>query len=477
MKAKISKGSGFRGVVNYLLDEERGIIIGGNMAGTTQAALSAEFGAVRTMRPDIKKPVWHCSLSLPPGDNLSVEQWQEVAAAFLRKMAICNNQYCIVQHRDKAHQHIHILLNRVTTDGTIWYADRDVYRAIEATRLLEAEKEYLRSTSDRDNTSRNFRPTKKEEGRKRKGQNIPRQTLHDAIRKIIDDALHKLTTQEFVEKLRDKGIDARPNIASTGRVNGFSFSIGGEHKYTGSKVGAKWAQLQKEIDYQPNRDNTYLMALIGRTSHEMAFSPAEFERYRTVLDKYIENPTLVVDLRDDIKKIDVSKLTRGLKTLNNGHYEQLAALYDEQRRTWQKICAQHPPMRLTSRDMTTAAVMFALSPALGALILLPYVLDKMIRLHRKTQAAEIAKEIADLKSNIIRNNQRKSALQELYQSQKQFREEVVNMIKEEREIIKNNVSKRINVTAKENKNFVNYVDYINQSGIKNTQLTYEELAT
>ena len=47
MKAKISKGAGFRGVVNYLLDKERGEIIGGNMAATTQAGLSAEFGAVR----------------------------------------------------------------------------------------------------------------------------------------------------------------------------------------------------------------------------------------------------------------------------------------------------------------------------------------------------------------------------------------------------------------------------------------------
>ena len=132
MKAKISKGAGFRGVVNYLLDKERGEIIGGNMAATTQAGLSAEFGAVRTMRPDIAKPVWHVSLSLPPGDSLSVEQWREVAADFLHKMDVKDNQFCIVQHKDKAHQHIHIVLNRVTTDGGVWYADRDVFRAIEA---------------------------------------------------------------------------------------------------------------------------------------------------------------------------------------------------------------------------------------------------------------------------------------------------------------------------------------------------------
>lgn len=476
MKAKISKGAGFRGVVNYLLDKERGEIIGGNMAATTQAGLSAEFGAVRCQRPDIAKPVWHVSLSLPPGDNLSVEQWREVAADFLHKMDVKDNQFCIVQHRDKAHQHIHIVLNRVTTDGGVWYADRDVYRAIEATRQLEAEKDYLRDTADRDYTDKKFRPTKKEEGRKAKGQDIPRQQVHDAIRRVIDNAPQKLTTRDFIEKLRAEGIEARPNIASTGRVNGFSFSLG-EHKYTGSKVNAKWAQLQKEIDYQPSRDNAYLLELIGRKPQDTAFSSAEFEQYREVIDKYMTNPTIAVDIRDDIRRIGVNKLTKGLKELNNAHYQQLATLYDEQRETWAKIRAQRPPMRLTARDMTAAAVMFALSPALGALVVLPYALDRLIRLHRRAEAADISKQISDLKAEIVQNNRRRDALEELRAENKQFMEEQRMMKAEERNIIRDNVHNKINAIAAENKDFTNYIDYINQSRIRDTQPTYDELAS
>lgn len=475
MKAKISKGAGFRGVVNYLLDKERGEIIGGNMAATTQAGLSAEFGAVRCQRPDIAKPVWHVSLSLPPGDSLTAEQWREVAADFLRKMNAKDNQYCIVQHRDKAHQHVHIVLNRVTTNGGVWYADRDVYRAIEATRQLEAEKDYLRPTSDRDYTDKKFRATKREDARRAKGQDIPRQQVHDVIRRVIDTAPRKLTTREFIAELQKEGIEVRPNIASTGRVNGFSFSMG-EHKYTGSKVNAKWAQLQKEIDYQPSRDNAYLMELIGRKPQETAFSSAEFEQYREVIDKYMTNPTIAVDLRDDIKKIGINKLTRGVKELNNEHYQQLAALYDEQKNVWQKIRAQRPPMRLTARDMTAAAVMFAVSPALGALVMLPYALDKLIRLHRRAEAADISKQISDTKAEIIQNNRRRDALKELREGTVQFKEEQQKMKQEERNIIRDNVKNRINTTAAENKDFSNYIDYINQSGIRETQPTYDELA-
>lgn len=475
MKAKISKGSGFRGALNYLLGGGRGEIIGGNMAGKSQAELSAEYGAVRCQRPDVKRPVWHCSLSLPIGDNLSVEQWREIAADFCRKMDIKDNQYCIIRHDDKQHKHIHILLNRVTTDGAIWYADRDVFRAIEACRQLEQAKAYLRDTSSWDNTSRKYYPTKREEGRLRKGQDVTRQIIHDTIRRVIDDAPRKLTPQEYISELQKAGIATRPNISSTGRVNGFSFAIG-ERRYTGSKVGAKWAQLRQQIDYQPGRDNTYLMRIIGRKPQDMAFAPAEFEQYLNALDMYMSSPTIAIDLRDNIQRIGIDRLTRGIRQLNKGHYEQLAELYNEQKKAWAKIRAQRPPMRLTARDMTAAAVMFAVNPALGALMILPYVLDTLMRLHHKVQATEIAKEIADLKAEIIRNDQRQDTLKELCTNNKQFMEEIKTMKSDEREIIKNNVENRINKTAQESKNFSNYVDYINQSGIKAIQPTYDELA-
>lgn len=72
MKAKITRGKSFRGLLNYLLDHGRGEVIGGNMASADKIELSLEFGCIRGLRPDIAKPVWHCSLSLPPGDDLTL---------------------------------------------------------------------------------------------------------------------------------------------------------------------------------------------------------------------------------------------------------------------------------------------------------------------------------------------------------------------------------------------------------------------
>ena len=59
------------------------------------------------------KPVQHLSISLPPGEHLSREQWEGVVDTTLRDLGLSGHQALIVAHRDKAHEHIHIMANRV----------------------------------------------------------------------------------------------------------------------------------------------------------------------------------------------------------------------------------------------------------------------------------------------------------------------------------------------------------------------------
>ena len=93
MKAKVSRGSGFRGVLNYVFDMGKQVTlaknaerVGGNMAGNDPRELSREFSVVRQLRLDIVKPVWHCSLTLPVDERLSAERWEVVAADFMQRM-------------------------------------------------------------------------------------------------------------------------------------------------------------------------------------------------------------------------------------------------------------------------------------------------------------------------------------------------------------------------------------------------------
>ena len=72
---RIKRGTGFRGALDYVFGrdaahkEEPGELIGGNMSGTDVRQLAREFAAVRALRPDIGKPVWHNALRLPEGET------------------------------------------------------------------------------------------------------------------------------------------------------------------------------------------------------------------------------------------------------------------------------------------------------------------------------------------------------------------------------------------------------------------------
>ena len=64
-------------------------------------------------RGQTDKPVQHFSISLRPGEHLSREQWETVVDTTLRDLGLQGHQALIVAHRDKAHEHIHIMVNRV----------------------------------------------------------------------------------------------------------------------------------------------------------------------------------------------------------------------------------------------------------------------------------------------------------------------------------------------------------------------------
>ena len=295
MKAKIRRGSGFRGVVNYALGKDEPRIVGGNMSSTIARDLAAEFGVSRALRPDIEKPVWHCSLSAAPGEKLSDDQWQAVAERHMRGMGFSDaTQFVVIKHTarddqtnpppDKVLQsgkvkkggpeteHVHIIASRIGLDARIWLGQNDVHLAIEQTQQIEREFGLV-ETKGFDAPKDAKALTRAEAGMaERTGELAPREYLQTTLAKIIAD---KPTMASFIERAQAAGIELRPNLASTGRMNGFSFG----HKdmnFSGSQLGAayKWASLQKSVDYQPERDNDKLRALLGQKPEAAAPAPA-----------------------------------------------------------------------------------------------------------------------------------------------------------------------------------------------------------
>lgn len=253
MIAKMVKGRGFRGVLEYGLTKEKGRVIDSNMAGQNPRALAAEFGAIRKLRPHLGKAVMHVSLSAAPGEKLTDEQWREIGQRYLRGMGFKDNQFVITRHTDTEHEHIHILANRITHAGKVVSDGQDYQR--QETILREIERDYgLQRVAPSIEAERKA-PTKGEiEAHARTGQPSTRQQLQQLCDAAAKDCG---SFTEYQERLEAAGVELAP-VAQLGgaKLSGLSYRLDGV-TMKGSDLGKGYtaAGIQKRgISYEQDRD-------------------------------------------------------------------------------------------------------------------------------------------------------------------------------------------------------------------------------
>lgn len=269
---KIKRGKSFAGVVLYALKpgthhKTDPVVIGGNMLGDLASELIAEFNASASLRPDVVKPVWHNSLRLPQGESLATKQWITFADDYMKRMGFSDTHLrCYVMHDDEAGQHIHIIASRVDLVGGKLYLGRNenlistlVIQELELAHDLTRTKSHSPLHSPSTSSRRKRLSRGEEQKEKREGQPSAKTFLQNTI----DELLATVSDiPRFVEALHKNGITLVPNIASSGRMNGFSFEYSGI-AFKASQLGKaySWATLQKKLRYAPERDNPLLFAL------------------------------------------------------------------------------------------------------------------------------------------------------------------------------------------------------------------------
>lgn len=252
MIGKQIKGKGFLGVLKYVTDKDKGHLIGGNMDGETPQELSKEFAAIRRLNPEIKKPVNHVSLSLPPGERLNDFEWSEVAHRYMKEMGFENSQYVVARHTDAEHDHIHIVSSRIGLDGKT-VSDSNNYRRSEKV-IRQIEKDYdLQRVAPSQEAKQKGLTT----GELRKALRTGEASVKMLMQKKLDEvAKRSLTMSDFARRVREEGIELIPNVAKTGRVTGLSFAHDGE-VMKGSDLGKAYTfgGLQKRgVNYDRVRD-------------------------------------------------------------------------------------------------------------------------------------------------------------------------------------------------------------------------------
>ena len=217
MIAKIKQGTSFGGLVSYANDiknKDTNIIASEGVDLSTNKSIVASFNIQAKARPALKAYVGHISLSFSPEDyrRMSDELIAEISRKYLQRMGIVNTQFVIFRHHDKAHDHVHIVYNRVDNDGNTITGDSNFKKSAAITKALTREYGLT------------FGKGKKNVNRERlKGKDAAKYRMYDLITATLKDC-H--TWDSLRQALSKKGITMDFIHRADGSVKGISFSDG-----------------------------------------------------------------------------------------------------------------------------------------------------------------------------------------------------------------------------------------------------------
>lgn len=263
--AKQGTGGNAGGLTVYLMGttdhnglmRPRADVVGGTMAGRTASELAGELNDMRELRPGLGQHLMHTSIRFAPEDrDLTDAEQAEIGRRWADGMGY--EVYAVISHGD----HIHIPASRITLDGGV-VSDSHNYRRseeilrgierdfglrqVESSHLLEPE----RATDHRKSISQ------AEIGAAERGEHLVKEDLANMIEGLLNEGI---TATEFVDRLTEQGVDVRPNIASTGKLNGFSYGYG-ETSWTAKQLGRGFTlanMTKRGFDYEPGRDGERL---------------------------------------------------------------------------------------------------------------------------------------------------------------------------------------------------------------------------
>ncbi|MFS8291564.1 relaxase/mobilization nuclease domain-containing protein [Enterobacter hormaechei] len=271
---RIKRHKNFVNVVKYVLKsgshhKSDPVVIGGNMTGDCANELIAEFDTASELRKDIAKPAWHNSLRLPKNDELTNEQWKLIADDYMVQLGFSDTHLrCYVLHDDSVGQHIHIIANRIgSVDGKVHLGRHE--SLVSGRIIQELEIKYGLTIT------KGPEPLKPENTGNGKNKAIPKkakklsrnETMYEKrtgeicnkkqLQSILDKSLAETPSVEiFIKRLEEEKVQWKANLSSTGKMNGLSFELNGI-SFKASQLGKNysWNNLQKKLNYQPERDN------------------------------------------------------------------------------------------------------------------------------------------------------------------------------------------------------------------------------
>jgi hypothetical protein len=244
MIGKISTGKSFRGCLNYLhegrlqqskalqeieQEKKQAQVICYNQCFGNKKELIQQFNEVRYLNPKLSKPVLHASLSFAHSDQLSNQDKIDIGKQMAKDFGFENNQYVVIEHADRQHQHLHIVANRVGYDAKTISDSNNYKRMANFCRSMERKHQLEQVLSPRKFLSKEERMLPR--------QDIRKEALKEAIAKFLKQST---SMKEVQNKITAKGYEIE-----LGR--GIAFTDAQAVRFKGSQVGYPLLKIEKQL--------------------------------------------------------------------------------------------------------------------------------------------------------------------------------------------------------------------------------------
>lgn len=244
MMAKIVKGSNFKGVVDYILDKNKGAktVACDGLFMENKDTIAMSFNVQSQMNIKVAKPVGHIALSFSKEDeqHLTDRAMVGIAIDYMERMGIRNTQFFIARHFDKEHPHVHIAYNRIDNDGNT-ISDRN--ERLRSTRICkELTLKYgLYMSNGKENVKRN----------RLKEPDKTKYELYDILKTEVGRCGN---WNVLVANLKRQGVEVRfKHKGQTDEVQGVIFTKNG-YQFNGSKVDRRFSYSKIDAVLQRNRN-------------------------------------------------------------------------------------------------------------------------------------------------------------------------------------------------------------------------------
>lgn len=238
MIGKITKGSGFKGCVSYVLGKDQAKLLDcSGVLTESQQTIINSFCIQSLLNPDIKKPVGHISLSYSVEDapKLTDQKMIELAQEYMKGMGITDTQYIIARHHDREHPHVHIVFNRIDNDGKTISDKNDRYRNEQVCKQLKTEHGLYFA--------------KGKENVKQERLREPDRTKYEIYQTIKNGLKTARDWQQLKDYLSDRDIQMQYKYKGQSEVvQGVSFAKG-DYSFKGSEIdrGFSYSKLDVKL--------------------------------------------------------------------------------------------------------------------------------------------------------------------------------------------------------------------------------------